>query len=219
MKKIIISETAKNKIFVESMKMDAERKKSAAEFRKQLALQLKDGNYQYDNESRTITIDGFKYNIDKDYAETADGEPIPLHYTYNTVQKLVADYLGDEVVNDIQNPEEINLDDCIYEINANNKTYGMKKIRLTESALITMIENSVNEILDTFSPAEKGYLARQMRKRGHNDNANALDQQAYDEKDKYYSQDGNQVASDLGAMSDSVQAPITSRMKMSKFRH
>ena len=216
MKKIIINETASNKLFCESIKMDAERRKSAIEFRKQLASQLQAGTYIYDSDTRTITIDGFKYNIDKSYAETSDGEPIPLHYTLKTVKRLISEYLGEEVYCP-QEPLEYVGDETLYEINTINNHTDMKKIRLTESALISMIENTVNEVLDSFSPAEKGYLARQMRKRGHTDNASQLDKQAYAEKDKYYSQDGNSAVGDIGAMADTLQTPITAQMKMKRF--
>lgn len=95
-KVIFISESAKNRLFTESIKMDKERGKNARGFRMQLKRALENGEYNYDSMTNTIEIDGFSYQIGKKYAETNDGEPIPLHYTYNTVMRDIENLMSND---------------------------------------------------------------------------------------------------------------------------
>ena len=120
---------------IESKIMDDKRRKLAISFRRGLQDALNSGDYMYDSQTRTITFNGFSYNIDKTFAETSDGEPIPLHYTYKTVKRLINDKLGDYIT-----PQ----DECqLYEIKINDYN-----IILNENQLGKYIETQVNDMLD-----------------------------------------------------------------------
>lgn len=93
--KIIITDTAKNRLFNESILMDKERGKNARTFRRELKKALKDNTYEIDDATNTIYIDGFSYTYGKKYAEDINGEPIPLHYTFNTVNELLQSLFND----------------------------------------------------------------------------------------------------------------------------
>ena len=199
--------------------MDAERKKSAIEFRKELRKAFQDGTYSYDSDTRTITIDGYKYDIDKTFAETADGEPIPLHYTLNTVKKMIAEYLGEDTLNGELESDVNGFEETLYEIKSVNNDKTMKKIRLNESEFIALIENTVNEVLDSFNPEEKKEVARRIRQKhgGKSANADEIEKRADQEKSKHYSQDGNPAAVAAGSFADKITAPFTTSVKLGKF--
>ena len=122
MRKILISEEKANELFTESMLMDKERGKSARRFRIALKNAIVTGAYEFDANENTIYINGYKYEIGKKFAETNDGEPIPLHYTFNTVQKLIQG-IG---INTNGQPN----------LNAEEDTYSLTKQELQEKMLL-----------------------------------------------------------------------------------
>ena len=103
--KIIIKEDAKNRLFNESILMDKERGKNARAFRKALNDAIKTHSYELDSETNTIYIDGFSYTYGKKYAEDANGEPIPLHYTFDTVSRILQPLFKENSFNGYDNGE------------------------------------------------------------------------------------------------------------------
>lgn len=96
--KIYITEKAQNRIFSESMMMDKERGKNARAFRVALKNAVNNGSYEIDDD--TIYIEGYSYTYGKKFAETADGEPIELHYTYDTVMRILEPVFADKEYGD-----------------------------------------------------------------------------------------------------------------------
>lgn len=90
MRKIIISDKAKQSLFTESFVMDKKRGEMARKFRMELKQAIANGSYRFDSETNTIYLPNYKYTVGKKFAETLDGEPIPLHYTYDTVQRMLS---------------------------------------------------------------------------------------------------------------------------------
>lgn len=177
-KMIIVTESAKNRLFNESVLMDKERGKNARAFRKALNNALSTNSYEYVPEENKIYIDGFSYEIGKKYAETNDGEPIPLHYTFNSVNKYIMDKidLSDNEMENNFNDDEMS---SLYE----NKNKKMGKIKLTEEQLRDLIRKGVMESLKEIgdkatNPHDLWGAAEGMRKKGYHDNAAKLDAKA-----------------------------------------
>lgn len=129
-KKVYISESAKKRLFNESMLMDKERGKNARAFRVALKDALENNSYEYDAECNKIYIDGFSYELGKKYAEDNNGEPIPLHYTFNSVNKYIMDMLNTEPIyeaNDTQNYNSIDKADECYGWNRYKKEKQSKE--------------------------------------------------------------------------------------------
>ena len=102
--KIIITESAKERLFNEATSIDKKRGVAARTFLKALKNALKNGTYDYDENTSKITFDNYEYKRNNEYAYilsddymSSDDEktPIDLHFTKNTVNKYLDDELGD----------------------------------------------------------------------------------------------------------------------------
>lgn len=100
---IIITESAKKRLFKEAASIERERGIAARAFLKALKNALKNGEYQYDSDSMKITFDNYEYKRGSEYAylmplDDIENEktPIDLHFTKNTVNKHLDQELGND---------------------------------------------------------------------------------------------------------------------------
>lgn len=102
--KIIITESAKERLFTEATSIDKKRGVAARTFLKALKNALKNGTYEYDENTSKITFDNYEYKRNNEYAyilpdeymdSDEDKTPIDLHFTKNTVNKYLDDELED----------------------------------------------------------------------------------------------------------------------------
>lgn len=123
-RQIIITENQKQRLFLEAASFDRQRGINAKMFRMALKKALQNQEYEYVPQENKLYIDGFTYEIGKKYAENAEGDPIDLHYTFQTVNRYINDMIGDEIqqveeepsydsFNDMEEPISNNLEQVV----------------------------------------------------------------------------------------------------------